>query len=160
MRDGISVRYIPPVEERFWSRVDFTESCWVFTGFRDKGGYGRFTIGKKTHFAHRWAYEYLIGDIPSGLQIDHLCRNRGCVNVFHMEPVTSRENTRRGNAISVRMAAKTHCVRGHSLTDPGNLTPYGKRHGWRLCMACPRIYVQEHRARARLAAMKEVHGGA
>lgn len=91
--------------------------------------------------AHRAAWEEQIGPIPEALVLDHLCRVKNCVNVLHLEPVTSAENTRRGDAGKVRgaqMAAKTHCPQGHEYT-PNNLR--ASKEGWRLCKAC-------HRARA------------
>jgi hypothetical protein len=70
--------------------------CWEWIGTCQSNGYGAFAVAGKTLRAHRWAYEHFVGPIPVGLTIDHLCRNRTCVNPEHMEPVTSAENTRRG----------------------------------------------------------------
>jgi len=84
--------------ERFWSKVEKTVSCWLWTA-STRRGYGQFVINNKPTPAHRFAYEQLVGDIPRGLQLDHLCRVRNCVNPEHLEPVTSRENILRGEGI-------------------------------------------------------------
>lgn len=133
---------------RFWSKTtrDRDTGCWLWLGYIDPGGYGRFC---RTG-AHRWAYERLVGPIPEGLQIDHLCRVRHCVNPAHLEPVTPAVNTRRS---PIHRAAlnrqKTHCHRGHELAGsnlhlqlrPGR-TP--KRH----CRTCLREWAREHRRAA------------
>jgi HNH endonuclease len=96
-------------------RISTGPGCWVWTGYRNPtSGYGtiKFT-GTKGFYAHRLVYELLVGPIPEGLQLDHLCRNRWCVNPSHMEPVTQRENLLRGDTVVAKNAAKTHCLRGH-----------------------------------------------
>jgi hypothetical protein len=87
--------------------------CWQWIGSLMPNGYGRFKgEAKLPVLAHRWSYEYHVGPIPDGLVIDHLCRNRGCVNPWHMEPVTQKENLRRGIHYN---AVKTHCPKGHAF---------------------------------------------
>lgn len=97
--------HLPPtltVEERFWSKVQPTGFCWEWIGGLDVG-YGFFALTHDIKVgAHRWAYEHLVGPIPEGLHIDHLCRNRQCVNPDHLEPVTLEENTRRMHAVRGR----------------------------------------------------------
>ena len=82
--------------DRFWARVD-VGLCWEWTGSNDRG-YGMFRLDGRTVRAHRWAWETLVGPIPRGLHLDHLCRNPPCVNPDHLEPVTQPENIRRGHA--------------------------------------------------------------
>ena len=105
--------------ERFRTKVDRSagdDACWSWLGARSQTGYGRFWVDGKTVKAHRWAYEHLVGPIPDGLTIDHLCRVRSCVNPAHLEPVSNRVNVLRGDAPAARNARKTHCVRGHEFT--------------------------------------------
>jgi hypothetical protein len=109
-----------PIIERFMSKVEKTQDgCWNWTGAVAPGGYGKFNVEKKKirkcFNAHRWSYEHFKGSIPNGLTLDHLCRNRRCVNPDHLEPVTIGENLLRGNGVSGVNARKTHCPKGHPL---------------------------------------------
>jgi len=93
------------VGARFWSKVRKTESCWLWTGALIRRRYGAFTVGPgEVRYAHRVAYELLVGSIPTGLTLDHLCRNTVCVNPSHLEPVSLGENIRR--AAAARRALK------------------------------------------------------
>ena len=87
------------VLDRFYSRIDRDSSgCWLWLGPKNTKGYGHFLLDGKMVMAHRYSYESLVGVIPTGLQIDHLCFNKSCVNPKHLEPVTNRENCSRAKA--------------------------------------------------------------
>lgn len=82
-----------PPAERFWARVDKTETCWNWTGSRSPKGYGRFGVAqKRTAAVHRFSYEIAFGPIPAGAVIDHICHNPACVNPSHLRPVTPKKN--------------------------------------------------------------------
>lgn len=115
--------------ERFWERVAKSDTCWLWTGPLTELGYARVTINGHRTYAHRHAYQLLVGPIPEGLELDHVCRNRACVNPAHLEPVTHQENAARG----LMGRLKTHCPQGHALV-PGNLAK--DRH--RKCLTCKR----------------------
>lgn len=128
-----------PPEERFWAKVDQDgpNGCWIWTAYTMTNGYGLFGLTKsKMSLAHRFAYQDLVGPIPEGLVIDHLCRVRNCVNPAHMEVVTQIENVRRGNA-GKNHSEKTHCPQGHEYT-PENTYETPSRKGGRLCRRCRR----------------------
>jgi len=129
------------VTQRFWLKVDKTRTCWLWTASRDPKGYGRFKLNDRPVLAHRFAYETLIGPIPDGLQLDHLCRTRNCVNPSHLEPVSNRDNALRGTGHTAANAAKTHCLNGHEFTPentrvkpPSPVLPFGARQ----CRECER----------------------
>lgn len=127
-----------PLEERFWERVDKNapNGCWVWVAGKIPAGYG--SLGGVR--AHRFAYELLVGPIPAGLELDHLCRNRACVNPAHLEPVTHHENILRGQSPAAKNAGKTHCVRGHEYSDENT---YVQSDGSRRCRKCARITKRE-----------------
>ena len=132
----------------FWSKVEFTNSCWLWQAAVNDEGYGRFG---PSEYAHRWAYEFCVGPLPDGLQIDHLCRVRNCVNPDHLEPVTGRTNILRGISFSAVHARKTHCPQGHPYDEANTYTsPTAKRRS-RQCLACmkKRDASAEHLASAR-----------
>lgn len=126
------------VERRFWRKVDRSAGgagCWVWTACLNSYGYGQFAATGRQVQAHRFSYELLIGAIPHGLDIDHLCRNRACVNPAHLEPVTRRVNLLRGETIVAECAAKTECPVGHVYDDANTRID---RRGARRCRACHR----------------------
>lgn len=143
-------RRCKPLEDRLWAKVRVLPSgCWEWTGHTSHG-YGKISRGRRgegmvgTHVA---AYELVVGLVPRGLQLDHLCRVRRCCNPAHLEPVTCRENLRRGNGWSGRHYRKTHCPAGHPL-DGANLSRYHLRRGERKCLTCHAA--RERRRKARL----------
>ena len=90
-------RLLPiPAHDRFWAKVQKTDTCWLWTAYRLPSGYGQFGLNGKMVYAHRWSYEQVHGPIPKGMHIDHLCRVKHCVNPDHLEVVTCRENAMRG----------------------------------------------------------------
>jgi len=105
--------------------------CILWEGTVTDKGYG----WERNQYAHRKAYERAKGQIPPGLQLDHLCRNRRCVNPDHLEPVTRKENILRGESFSAQNARKTHCERGHELT-PENTYMRKDSRGGRQCKTC------------------------
>lgn len=120
------------VAQRFWSKVDTTGDCWLWMARRLRG-YGKFDLGNTTAMAHRVAYELSVGPIPDGLQLDHLCRVRHCVNPAHLEPVTQRENILRSEAPCAVVMRTNKCKHGHEFTDENTyVTPAGKRQ----CRVC------------------------
>lgn len=121
------------IHVRFWSKVDGFGDCWLWTGERTSKGYGRFHAGDRQVMAHRFAYEDLIGSIPVGLTIDHLCRVRHCVNPAHLEPVTNTENIRRGMGWGGTNVRKTHCYKGHPYDE---VNTRRRRDGSRECKTC------------------------
>ena len=128
------------VEERFWSKIEFTDTCWLWCAPTETNGYGQFFVcadGKKFHrvMAHRYAYESLVGPVPGGKELDHLCRVRRCVNPFHVEPVTHKENILRGKTIAAANVGKTHCPAGHVYSTE-NVSR--RQDGRRSCKTCNR----------------------
>lgn len=121
-----------------------SDECWNWTGTIKSDGYGTAWFRGRTLGAHRIAYQLLVGSVPDGLCLDHLCRNRSCVNPAHLEPVTTRENILRGEAPPAKFAVATHCIRGHEFS-PENT--YYQAGGRRACHACSRIKWAEMRAR-------------
>lgn len=132
--------------ERFWPRVNKTDTCWLWTGYIKPNGYATFYPGGGRHvdkvYVHRWAYEATRGPIPNGLEIDHLCNVRHCVNPAHLDAVSRRENLDRRNEAqgwerlqpSGPRILKTHCKRSHPF-DADNTYWH---QGYRYCKSCRR----------------------
>jgi hypothetical protein len=163
-----------PVETRFWAKVNKDGPvpvgrpelgpCWLWTASVFEAGYGQFVIShhpRRSVTAHNFAYRQLVGEIPVGLELDHLChhpdsgcgggvtcRHRRCCNPSHLEPVTNAENVRRGMNPSSRNRRKTHCIRSH----PFNEANTGRtKNGGRWCRTCRREYGRERYIAAQLA---------
>lgn len=137
----------------FWRRVDKSGDCWLWTGRLRYDGYAQYTWVDSekichTTGGHRAAWSLIHGDIPAGMQLDHLCRVRHCVNPAHLEIVTPRVNTLRSEAISAKNVIKECCSRGH---------PFDKRTvtGHRYCGECMRITARERWAKQNAAMGKE-----
>lgn len=118
----------PSIEERFMSKVDSSGDCWLWTSPLSLGGYATFAVGRKGQRAHRWAYEHWVGPIPKGLQIDHICRVRHCVNPEHLRPVTPQGNSQ------YRAEQVTHCPKGHEYSPENTYISNGSR----ICKTCNR----------------------
>lgn len=126
---------LPPID-RFLSQVEFGPRrqdgtyCLLYLGTDTGRGWRRFVVGGRRYQAHRWLYEQWVGPIPDGLQLDHLCRVRNCVNPLHLEPVTTEENVRRERAAAEPL---THCKRHHEMTEANT---YRQPNGRRECRTC------------------------
>lgn len=132
-REQLYAQFLEKVEKA-------ADGCWLWTGTKYSNGYGQF----KRQIAHRYSYRYAKGEIPDGLCLDHLCRNKACVNPDHLEPVTQGENLRRAG-----QGMQTHCPYGHEYTPENTRrSTEGHRH----CRACERV---RDRTRARQRCLKE-----
>jgi len=120
--------------------------CWNWTGHVNAAGYGKLCIDYKMRRAHRVTYELFKGAIPSGLVIDHLCRNRKCVNPDHLEAVPLKENVLRGEGLSALNSRKTVCVRGHMLSEDNVYRLRGKT--TRICKTCRKAQMKSMRGAA------------
>jgi hypothetical protein len=135
-----------PHAQRFWLKVDKEGGlpdhnpalghCWLWTDIPNKKGYAEFYGASGLVSAHRWSYVDTFGSIPDGLELDHLCRVRHCVNPRHLEPVTHAENMRRG-----ALAQRTHCNHGHPFDEKNT---YMRPDGGRACRACQRRSKDEY----------------
>ena len=144
-----------PILERFWAKVDCTGPvpedrpelgpCWLWTGSVTSEGYGQLSHYGKNLSVHRLAYELHQGAIPTGLQLDHLCRVRHCANHDHLEAVSRRTNLLRGAGVGAKAARKTHCPQGHPYSG-GNLRLEEQPSGYlrRRCRACNRKAQKKH----------------
>ena len=150
------------IHDRFWSKVNRggpvpadrpgLGRCWVWVAGKTAQGYGGFHPSKGSmELAHRWAYRVARGPIPDGHVIDHLCRNRACVNPDHLEPVSNEENLRRGAGYALRNGMRDECINGHRYT-PENT--YSDPRGGIRCRECAR---QRDRQPHRNAALRRAN---
>jgi hypothetical protein len=143
---------LPSPEDRFWKYVQKTETCWNWTGSKLPTGYAPFCISGRGKnrvrtYAHRFAYNLLVGEVPEGLDLDHVCRNRACVNPAHLEPVTRSENMLR--AAPYRPAhydMGPTCPNGHDRAQWGFYNTYGRQ----VCRLCHRAAVKRSKAKQQL----------
>jgi len=119
------------------------DECWDWPWSKNSEGYALLRYEGRVQRAHRVLYAKLIGPIDDGLELDHLCRNRGCVNPWHLQPVTRKENILRGEGMGARFARRSHCKHGHELTD-ANIYRYK---GSRMCRTCHNERTRQRRAR-------------
>lgn len=133
---------------RFVAKISVTPGgCWKWAGCKFKSGYGAFRVQPSTVYAHRYSYEVFVRGIPEGLQIDHLCRNRECVNPDHLEPVPLAENILRGFA--AKGSTPGRCKRGHARTAENTyISPKGMLN----CRKCNNIKNYEFRERQKVKA--------
>lgn len=139
-------RYFPKelsVEEIFFLQVNKlpNDGCWEWTGYLNKTGYGRLSQWKDGKRAHRFSYQYHFGNLDPNLTIDHICRNRKCVNPKHLEQVTMKVNTLRGNTFAAKNAGKTHCKHGHPFSPDNTIIRKGI-YG-RDCKICQKIRLKK-----------------
>lgn len=134
-----------PLAVRLWRRVEKTDSCWLWTGTRLKDGYGQISVAGKNRYVHRIAYAIVIGPIPKGKCLDHLCRVRHCVNPTHLEPVSIQENIQRGDLWKVN-GLKTHCRQGHPYSGENLLMVSGERR----CRTCVNANARKYRDQLRI----------
>jgi hypothetical protein len=133
--------------ERLLRRCQVSGSgCWIWVGSGNGVGYGKIWHEGRLEYTHRAAYQILVGPIPAGYQIDHLCRNPSCFNPVHLEAVTPRENTLRAPGPASSKAAQTHCTHGHEFTQENTAR---RPNGTRRCRECNKIKCRERSARRR-----------
>jgi len=136
VRVDMSNRIYADAPTRFMAKVEKTDGCWLWTAHKNRQGYGAFD----RVMAHRWSYNHFVGPIPEDLVLDHLCRNRACVNPDHLEAVPSPVNILRGFGPPANNKRRTHCLAGHHLSGD-NVRTYvrpGTGKPMRVCVPCHR----------------------
>ncbi|KKL82601.1 hypothetical protein LCGC14_1983150 [marine sediment metagenome] len=123
-----------PVKDRFWTKANKTDTCWLWTANLDECGYRRISMNRIMRGAHRISYQMIVGEIPEGLEIDHLCRVRHCVNPDHLEVVTHKANTERSVH---RNSLKVECQFGHPFDKENTYNKGDGSRGCRICCGTP-----------------------
>lgn len=140
---------LPTATDRFWSKVEKTDDCWHWTGYRNPAGYGQFGDGGKVYLAHRWIVENERGAIPEGMTIDHLCRTTSCVRPDHLDVVSLAENIARTTGFRFTHYARgnrTHCKVGHEMTPANSYRRLGRVNSFD-CRRCMANYQRSYKAR-------------
>ena len=138
-----------PDHVRFWAKVRKTDGCWEWLGYVNPGGYGRYIDPEQKGWqAHRKAWVLTGRELIAGMELDHLCRNRSCVNPEHLEQVTKQENIRRGDGGRM-WRLRTHCPSGHPYDDENTRIYQGRRY----CIACNRESSRKRYSRRRSGAV-------
>lgn len=137
------------LDVRLWGRIQYVGECWVWTGGKSHG-YGHIMCEHRVWKVHRLTYTMLVGPVPDDLELDHLCRNRACCNPDHLEPVTGRVNTLRGDTITGRNARATHCKRGHPFDRTNTFFKMRGNSIRRVCRACARTRCAAHGRKVRI----------
>ena len=133
--------------ERFQRNYQIIDDCWIWQKSKFNNGYAQFKVEGINQGAHRWAYLYFKGEISEGLVIDHLCRNRDCVNPDHLEAVTQRENVMRGEGLAAKLAKVTICPKGHPYDETNGGI---RKNGHRYCRACHNAEGAKWRAKRKI----------
>lgn len=138
-------RAVRPLEERIFEKVDADGCCWLWTGAKNIGGYGAVSLGRRDGAAivHRLVWKLLVGPIPEGMELDHLCRVRECCNPDHLQPVTRAVNVARG-AQRAGIHRRAACINGHPFTPDNTITTLRGTH---TCRTCRCLANRRYRAR-------------
>lgn len=139
------------VAKKFWASVDKSANCWNWIGWLDSHGYGTLHFGYKHHRAHRISFEIHGGTLDQSMVLDHLCRNRKCVNPDHLEQVTNVENVMRGVSGPAINATKTHCKEGHELLGSNLYVDTSCKNPKRKCKTCMRAATRRYVERRKIA---------
>lgn len=169
-------------QDKFWSLVEPTGFCWLWLGGQTKQGYGQLYVSGRMYGAHRISYTVLVGEIPEGLHLDHLCRVPLCVNPDHLEPVTQGENNarryiqvitpaereakylasgtpsngRRGKPYKLPMSQRDTCKHGHKIAEVGTVVHNNSGKPVEICIGCREMYKARQKAKAKLTAAEKL----
>jgi hypothetical protein len=138
-----------PIRVRLERYFERTDGCWEWTGYKNSVGYGMIGSGgnkSRPLMAHRVAYEIYVGPVPAGMELHHVCQNKGCVNPEHLTPITRAEHSLQPGHVQYEREAKTHCPQGHPWAEYRVEWKGGRR-----CSECSRISARRYHARKREA---------